>query len=131
MIGLTDDLGRTTTFALSNRDWITSITGPDPQGEQEAPVTQFGSDLAGRRTSVTDPLDRVTLNEFDAEGRLVEITGEDPDDTGPRAAPIFAFAYNAVGLLVSETEPRGKCHHLQIIDAKDGTVRGSKLTFRF
>ena len=50
---MSDALQHTTTYAYNNRDWVTSITQPDPDGSGSltSPVQSFGYDVAGRNTT--------------------------------------------------------------------------------
>jgi YD repeat-containing protein len=65
-------------------------------------VTGLYYDLAGRTTTVTDPLGGATTMRYDASGNLTQIAY--PVPAPGAAAPTTSFAYNANGDLVSVTE---------------------------
>src|SRR6185312_15347965 len=70
MTSQTDALGFSTVYAYNSRNWLTSVTAPDPDGAGplSASVTSFGYNAAGERTTVTDGLGNVTTTAYDADG---------------------------------------------------------------
>ena len=86
---------------------LVQVTEPDPDGAGAltAPVTQFGYDLVGNRTQVTDALGRVTTFEYDARNRLTQITDPDPDGAGALAAPVTRYTYDAANNQTAIIDP--------------------------
>ena len=70
-----------------------------------SPVTDFGYDGNGNRTSVTDPLGRETFYAYDEVDRLISVTQPDPDGGGPLASPVTEYEYDAVGNLLTVIDP--------------------------
>jgi YD repeat-containing protein len=56
---------------------------------------------------VTDALGRVTTFDYDGLGRTTAVTLPDPDGGGALAAPAWTYTFDAVGNLLTETEPLG------------------------
>jgi YD repeat-containing protein len=84
------------------------LRDPDGAGSQSSPVFEYTFDDAGRLTSVTDPLDRVTSYGYDDVARITSITLPDPDDAGSLMSPLYTFAYDAAGNLASQSDALGK-----------------------
>jgi RHS repeat-associated protein len=106
----TDPLGRVTTWQYDGLGRLISETLPDPDGEDPlaAPQTLFAYDAASRLVSVTDPLGNVTQYAYDPLDNLVSTALPDPD--GPLTthnSPLTTFTYDAVGNLLSLTDPVG------------------------
>ncbi|SIO13416.1 RHS repeat-associated core domain-containing protein [Singulisphaera sp. GP187] len=75
---------------------------------QAAPRSFATYDAAGRLTTETDPLGRVTTYQYDPAGRLASVTAPDPDGAGPLTAPVTRYAYDAEDRLTSLTDPLGR-----------------------
>ena len=80
---------------------------PDGSGPQTSPATTYVYDAASQLASTTDPLGRVTTNEYDNLGRLTKTTEPDPDGSGPAIAAWTVFTYDAVGNVVSKSDRLG------------------------
>ena len=109
--GVTDPLSRgISNTVYDSRHRVVSVTGVDPDGAggSAAPVTDYDYDDAGRLSSVTDPLDRVTAYAYDYIGRLLTVTLPDPDGAGGASSPVHTYAYNALGNVTTYTDPAGK-----------------------
>ncbi|HND51600.1 MAG TPA: hypothetical protein PLV92_04355, partial [Pirellulaceae bacterium] len=84
-----------------------------PGGTAEAPlpplVTQFGYDLAGNRTSVTDPRGSyyTTTFEFNAHNLVVGKTVPTGSEAHPGLPSTWRYEFDAAGNMVSELDPRG------------------------
>ena len=65
-------------------------------------VTQYGYDSNGNLTSSTDPLGRVTGNQYDALNRLLAVI----DPANGSAAPTL-YSFDAANNLVQVTDPKG------------------------
>ncbi|MCI0361774.1 MAG: hypothetical protein L0211_25085, partial [Planctomycetaceae bacterium] len=105
---VTDPLSHVTEHVYDKSNRRTSTIAPDPDGGGllTSPVTAYAYDAAGRLLlTVTDPLSRVTTNEYDALGRLKKITQPDPDGGGPLAVPVTQFGYDAASRQTSVTDP--------------------------
>lgn len=97
----TDARGNTTTYAFDNRNELSSMTGPDPDGggPLAAPVTTYTYDVAGNQLTVTDPLGHTTAETYDSNKRLASVTTPMGEKT--------TYAYDANGNLASVVDPRG------------------------
>ena len=62
-------------------------------------VTEYGYDNQGNVTSVKDPLNHITGNQYDALNRLKQVT--DPTGTG-----VTLYGYNGLDALTSVSDPR-------------------------
>jgi YD repeat-containing protein len=73
--GITDELGQKTTLAYNNRNLVTSVTAPDPDGAGPltAPVTSYSYDAYHRVTAITDPLSGTTQFTYDDAGNLLTL----------------------------------------------------------
>lgn len=103
---VTDPLGRTTASAYDKYGRLTSVTGPDPDGNgsQSAPVERYTYDRAGQRLTSVDALGAVTSATYDDLGHQVTST------TGDRAQRLFfttTLGRTDAGLLSSVTTPLG------------------------
>lgn len=80
VITTTDAAGRMTVNTYDNGDNLTKVTQNYLAGQvqnyqnQYNIVTQYGYNDAGHRTAITDTLGRVSLNAYDANGRLIKLT---------------------------------------------------------
>lgn len=106
------NLIRTRSWEYNNQGWMTKEIGADG-GEWE-----YAYDNNGNRTSVTDPLDRVTTYAYDGLDRLVSVTDaatgvtqyvyDDQDNltgvTDPRSNTT-SYAFNGLGDLTQLTSP--------------------------
>jgi RHS repeat-associated protein len=72
-------------------------TAPDGIGSQETPITINAYDAAGRLVSVTDPLGSTTTNVYDNLGRKISTTDAESGCT--------AYTYDAAGRMASLTDP--------------------------
>jgi YD repeat-containing protein len=120
-------MGHTTTYTFDSMNRITAITGPDPDGSgpASASVTYIGYDAAGRATSQTDPIGRVTTQtfnaagemtqraigssyvenyEYDGAGELVRTLGPPPDASDPGTRMVTNYGYNLRGQVVDITD---------------------------
>lgn len=98
-----------TTYAYNNRGWVTSVTGQDPDGigSQQAPVTGYGYNYAGQKTSETDPLGNVTTIYYNSRGDVGSVAYSDPDGSGPLYSPTTTYGYDNLGRKISETDSLG------------------------
>jgi len=64
-------------------------------------ATEYGYDSQGNVTSVKDPLNRITSNQYDALNRLKQVTSPAP------SSAVTQYGYNGVDALTSVTDPRG------------------------
>ena len=64
-----DSWARTTIYEYNDRNWVTKVTEPDPDGPGTlaAPVTTYAYNDAGWVTSTTDALSRTTSYQHDDE----------------------------------------------------------------
>ena len=116
----TDALGQTTDHAYDNLGRKVSETAPAPAAGSARPVTRYGYDAVGNRTSVTDPLGNVTTYAYDARDRRTAVT----DARGFAAVTTFdrvgnttsvtdasgnvtRYAFDRLNRLVTETDPLG------------------------
>ena len=88
LISMTDATG-TTTFAYNSADELAQVTYPD------GTFLKYTYNSAGQRTQMTDQTGYTVNYQYDALGRLVELT----DGSGDL---IVSYSYNAVGELSSE-----------------------------
>ena len=97
----TDPLGNTTSYAYDNRNELSSMTGPDPDGNGplQAPQTSYTYDVAGDQLSLTDPLGHTTTKTYDRNKRLASVTTPLGEKT--------AYTYDANGNLATVVDPRG------------------------
>ena len=63
-------------------------------------TTEYGYDDRGNVTSVKDPLNRVTTNQYDSLNRLKQVTSPVP------ISAVTQYAYNGLDALVQVTDPR-------------------------
>ena len=99
---VTGGQARVTEFLYNNLSLVTDEYLPNPlDGTPTGPHTQFGYDLFGNQTQVTDPLGRITTRKFDVLNREVETLTPDPDDlpggNGPLHAGRTVTTYDVVG----------------------------------
>jgi RHS repeat-associated protein len=95
---MTDAHGNVTTYDYANLELL-SVTRGD--GTPAAAATSYTYDPATLgRTTITDPLGRVTTNTFDGDGNLLTTT--DP------AGHTSSFTYNGFDELTSKTTPLGE-----------------------
>ena len=52
-------------------------------------------------------MNRVTAVTYDHEGRVLTVTGPDPDGGGSLSAPVQTYTYNALGSVLTSTDPAG------------------------
>ncbi len=71
---------------------------------QQNTIYQYQYDAAGNRTKITDPLNRVTDNTFDALNRLKQQLQPAPVPGGTR--PLVKYGYDGLDQLISVTDPR-------------------------
>jgi RHS repeat-associated protein len=90
-------------------NYVDGMAGP---GDDVNVITQFIYDKAHNLTTVIDPLGRTTTYLYNLADRPIQETAPDPD--GPSSsllAPSFLFAYDALGRLINERDPRGNTTH--------------------
>jgi len=98
---VTDPGGGTTLYGYDDYgrlETVTAVTGPPNE------VTTYGYDSMSNLESITDALGRVTIFEYDANGRLTKISH--PKDSG-EADRIETFTYDAEGRLETKTKRDG------------------------
>jgi YD repeat-containing protein len=64
-------------------------------------TTEYGYDNRGNITSVKDPLNRITANQYDPLNRLKQVTSPAP------SSAVTLYGYNGLDALTSVTDPRG------------------------
>lgn len=105
--GITDPLGRTTTFAYvasgNGASLMSSATRPDPDGAGPltAPVYSFTYNAKGQPLTMTDPTGVVTSNTYNGAFQLATTT---LNPTGVNA--VTTFTYDAQGDVISVDGPR-------------------------
>jgi YD repeat-containing protein len=67
----------------------------------QSQTTEYGYDDHGNVTSVKDPLNRITANQYDALNRVRQVTSPAP------ISAVTQYAYNGLDALTSVTDPRG------------------------
>ncbi|MEW4566205.1 RHS repeat-associated core domain-containing protein [Bremerella sp. JC770] len=72
-------------------------------GTADEAYTTSTYDSDGNVLTRTDELGNTTTYTYDDLGRQLTITSEDPDDTGPLAATVTTYTYNAMGLKATES----------------------------
>ncbi len=75
-----------------------SVTGPPAN----ASISQYGYDNNGNVTSTTDPLGRITTNQYDALNRLTQVIDPQNGATKPTI-----YTYDASNNLTQVTDPQG------------------------
>lgn len=108
----TDALGRITKYVYqqttSSPDFGRLIAVTMAFGTDDESTTEYEYDLAGNVTAIIDPLGRRTEMVYDALDRLTTIIGADPDGpTNPLTSPVTTFTYDAIGRLLTSTNPLG------------------------
>lgn len=80
---------------------------PDGAGGASGPIWEYEFDDAGQLISVTNPLEEVTTYQYDNLGRLIStsVLLPDPDGAGSLGRPETVTVYDAVGNLLSLTDP--------------------------
>jgi len=106
VVGMSDELGRTTTYQYDNLGRRLKEIQPDPDGGGvlTSPETTYAYDANGNLTSTSDPLSHVTWEVYDDLNRrirTVDALGSGPDDLGHATITV----YDAVGNVVSVTDP--------------------------
>ena len=98
-----DPLGRITQFAYDAVGRVVSTV--DALGSR----SQQQFDARGNLVAAIDPLGRTTRLEYDALDRLTRRVLPDPtgNPNETAASPVWRFAYDAVGNLISQVDPRG------------------------
>jgi YD repeat-containing protein len=74
-------------------------------GGPDVAETSYTYELAGNVTEKTDALEHSTHYAYDVLNRPVAITQEDPDGSGPLAAPVTLLIYDALGRIVGKRDP--------------------------
>lgn len=96
----TTPLGGKTTWAYDDDNRVASVVDPRGNVSRGTPATytwSYGYDAAGQRTTVTDPLARITTTGYDPAGNVTSIT--DP------AAYTLTNQYDALNRLASVSSP--------------------------
>jgi len=81
-----------------------SLTSANPQGtltDERGKQWKFRTDRFGNLVEWKDPNNNQTLTERNADGLPVRVTEQDPDSSGPLAAPVTILGYDESGNLVS------------------------------
>ena len=95
LIAEIDELGRRTEFTYDNLGRLTSVEGPDPDGNG-GPVWTFSHDAAGRLIEEIDPLGRVTQYTYSAGGKVTAITGPDHNNL-VLSDGVYEYQYDSEG----------------------------------
>ena len=123
----TDRGGNVTTYTyvadgLYGEEKLESVTLPDPDGDGplEAPVWNFeytvigqlkkeiGPDPDGVGVGLPRPVTEYTYHTIgNGKGQVATVTLPDPDPGDLVAAPVYSFAYNSAGQVITETDPNG------------------------
>ncbi|WP_433254454.1 polymorphic toxin-type HINT domain-containing protein [Streptosporangium sp. CA-135522] len=101
-----DAEGRALTSTFDKAGRLTSAASPSytpPGGTALTPKVNFGYDVAGQLTSVTNQRGYVTSTEYDALGRLVRVTGPGPSGPGGQ----WVSEYDLLGEQLAMIDPTG------------------------
>ena len=115
------DLALTTTYGYDAKGRLMTKQTPGLTGIQG---WSYGYDDADRLLTTTDPLGRVTANQYDGAGRLTA-TIVDPTDSGTPATELdltTSYAYDAASRVVRTTAPDGLVTETEY-DAASRTIR--------
>jgi RHS repeat-associated protein len=102
---VTDNAGNVTTTAYNDKDQVTSVTTPDPDGAGAvtASVTSYTYDIFGRTKTVTDALSGVSTTNYDVMGNITSI-----QDSGSNTT---TWTYDGLGREITETNQLSKTRY--------------------
>jgi YD repeat-containing protein len=109
-----DALGRTV---------IDTSSGQMPSGVERRAM-RYSYDAEGSLIAAIDPLQRMTVNEYDRLGRRVKATTPDPDRSGPLVSRTSVFQYDVSGNLTSTANGNGEVDR-NAYDSQGQLVRSS------
>ncbi|UBF30105.1 FG-GAP-like repeat-containing protein (plasmid) [Kovacikia minuta CCNUW1] len=118
-----DSMGRVTRYNYSTNPTTVLLNGQQVQllnptgqlrsitfaeGTTDQATQWFGYDAAGNQTLMVDENGNRTVYSYDLNtNRLMGVTGADPDGSGPLAAPVTTYTYDANGNQLTVTDPNG------------------------
>ncbi|MFC8850566.1 MULTISPECIES: RHS repeat-associated core domain-containing protein [unclassified Micromonospora] len=105
-----DANGAVTTTTVDPAGRPTAVDLPPyttPGGVAITATYQAAYNPQGLLDHATDPLGRTSSYTYDPYGHPLTRTPPDPDDTGPKTAPVWTYTYDRVGELLSTTDPTG------------------------
>ena len=110
VLSVTDPAGHVTTYAYgittgNSYRRLTSVTYA--VGTVDQATVSFEYDAFGNQTAIVDELARRTEFVYDILNRLRSMTQPDPDDTGPKTAPVTQYEYNGLGNRTAIVDPLG------------------------
>ena len=108
LASIVDPLGRQTERTYTSMGALESTKLPNPVSPSIASTTTtFEYDAFGRTTKIIDALGNETELAYADFGKSITTTLPDPDGVGSGSSPVVTQTYNALGMLLSQTDPLG------------------------